>query len=122
MARLEDLCQQCGLCCDGTLFTRVPVRAEEIIPEAALAVVTAPTGARHVPQRCAALEGCRCSVYDARPFACRRYECLLYAAFREDEVSLDDALQVIARAKHLQTHARAPELQDYLSFHFGRRH
>ena len=54
---LEALCQACGLCCDGSLFSRVPLGVEERVPEVALAVVTNERGGRHVPQRCAALAG-----------------------------------------------------------------
>ena len=53
---LEALCRACGLCCDGTLFTRVPLTPTEVVPEATLAVRTTEQGGRYVPQRCAALE------------------------------------------------------------------
>ena len=108
------LCQACALCCDGTLFTRVPLTVDEQVPEVKLNVQRNEAGARHVPQRCAALEGCRCTVYESRPLACRRFECLLVAGLREGEVSLDDALKTVERAKA----SRDPEV---LTFYFGRR-
>ena len=117
---LEALCQACGLCCDGSLFDRVPLTAVEQVPEAKLGVVTNERGARHVPQRCRALEGTCCQVYAARPLACRRYECLLFGALREGEVSLPDALVVVKRAQALVAQ-RSPEREDFLTFHFGRR-
>ena len=98
---LEALCQSCGLCCDGSLFNRVPLAVGEQVPEAKLGVVTNERGARHVPQRCRALEGTCCQVYAARPLACRRYECLLLGALREGEVSLPEALVVVKRAQAL---------------------
>ena len=98
---LEALCQSCGLCCDGSLFTRVPLGVSEKVPEEKLAVVTNDYGARHVPQRCAALSGSVCQVYAERPLACRRYECLLFGALREGEVSLPEALEVVRRAQAL---------------------
>lgn len=116
-SELESLCRACGLCCDGTLFTRVPLAANEAVPEAQLKVRTTEQGGRYVPQRCAALEGTVCGVYAQRPLACRRFECLLFGALRENEVSLDEALGVVARAKEL----RGAEQTDYLTFHFGRR-
>lgn len=118
---LETLCQSCGLCCDGTLFTRVPLSLTEQVPEHKLKVVTNDLGGRHVPQRCAALEGTKCQVYAERPLACRRYECLLYGALREGEVALPEALEVIRRAQQLVQSAPAAERDDYLTFHFGRR-
>jgi Fe-S-cluster containining protein len=111
------------LCCDGSLFTRVPLAPGEVVPEAALGVVTGPRGAKHVPQRCAALEGTSCREYVARPLACRRYECLLFGAMREGEVSLAESLEVVARARALV--AAGPdahvERESFLTFHFGRR-
>lgn len=115
-----SLCPACGLCCDGSLFSRVPLGVFEQVPEAKLAVVTNAQGGRHVPQRCAALEGTRCQVYAERPLACRRYECLLLIAHRGGEVSLPEALQVVERAKSLVA-SKSFERDDYLTFHFGRR-
>ncbi len=119
---LETLCRACGLCCDGSLFSRVPLAPSERVPEAALAVVTNDKGGRHVPQRCAALSGTVCQVYAERPLACRRYECLLFGALRSGEVSLDEALAVVTQARALGQEG-APEAvrERYLSFHFGRR-
>jgi uncharacterized protein len=119
---LETLCQACGLCCDGTLFTRVPLGPAEQVPEARLAVVTNDKGGRHVPQRCAALAGTVCQVYAERPLACRRYECLLFGAVRSGEVSLEEALSVVAQARALvEQGAPREERERYLAFHFGRR-
>jgi len=117
---LEALCQSCGLCCDGSLFSRVPLGITEKVPEAQLGVVTNGYGARHVPQRCAALAGTVCQVYAERPLACRRYECLLFAALREGEVSLTEAIEVVKHAQSLVA-SRAADRDDYLTFHFGRR-
>ncbi len=116
VSALETLCLACGLCCDGTLFTRVPLRPEESVPDLLDARSTA-TGARYLPQRCAGLTGTTCGAYAQRPLACRRYECLLFGATREGEVSLPEALEVVRRAKTI-----APDERDaYLRFHFGRR-
>jgi hypothetical protein len=38
-------------------------------------------------------------VYAQRPSACRRFECLLLVALREDEVSESDALAVVQHAQ-----------------------
>ena len=123
---LEVLCQSCGLCCDGSLFSRVPLGVAEQVPEEKLAVVTNALGGRHVPQRCAALSGTACQVYTERPLACRRYECLLFGALRGGEVSLVDALEVVQRAQAIVVAARADssrrdERDKFLTFHFGRR-
>lgn len=121
-----SLCLACALCCDGSLFTRVPLGVDEVVPEAKLAVVRNPLGARHVPQRCAALEGTACTAYAERPLACRRFECLLVGALREGEVSLPDALKTVQRAQSLVAAARvdaarSAERDEFLTFYFGRR-
>src|SRR5690349_19207300 len=74
---LSTLCQRCGLCCDGTLFTHVPLQDTEAAPLQALGlpVKEREDGTRVLPQRCAALEGRRCTAYSARPEGCRRYHC-----------------------------------------------
>ncbi|MGV3620738.1 MAG: YkgJ family cysteine cluster protein [Archangium sp.] len=120
MSQLEALCQACGLCCDGTLFTRVPLTPTEVVPVVKLNVLTNATGGRYVPQRCAALEGTVCGAYSERPLACRRYECLLFGALREGEVSLDEAVDIVAQAQALAA-SKDPKLDEFLRFHFGRR-
>ena len=45
------LCQACGLCCDGTLFSVVPLTADDR-PPASLAIETRPSGARALRQPC----------------------------------------------------------------------
>ncbi len=116
----ETLCGACGLCCDGTLFSRVPLGPRERVPEARLAVKVNDRGARHVPQRCAAYSGTGCQVYTERPLACRRYECLLLGAVRGGEVSPEAALGIIARARAL-AREDPPAHEDFLSLHFGRK-
>ena len=123
---LSTLCLHCGLCCDGTLFTHVPLRRTEIEPLRALGlpVGTREDGTPVLPQRCAALDGRRCTAYDARPEGCRRYHCQLFAALSEGEVSLPEALAVVdgAHALRAEGEARRPELEGYLDRHFRGRH
>ena len=102
---LSTLCQRCGLCCDGSLFTHVPLRGAE--PDRArrlgLPVVARADGSPALRQGCAALDGLRCTVYAERPESCRKYHCLLYAALAEGEVELDEALEVVDEARgHIQ--------------------
>ncbi len=98
----STLCLACGLCCDGNLFTQVPLRAEEVAPivHRGLQVLERAQGAA-LRQRCGALDGRRCEIYDERPAACRGYRCMLLTALAEDEVSLADALAVVEQAHAL---------------------
>lgn len=92
--RLAALCTSCGLCCDGTLFTQVPLLAAEAAQLRGLGLVLREADERPpaLPQRCAALAGTRCTIYAERPASCRRYRCMLYSALEADEVGLDEAL------------------------------
>ena len=124
---LSTLCLRCGLCCDGTLFTHVPLRRTEAGPLKALGlpVKEREDGTPILPQRCAALEGRTCTAYAARPEGCRRYHCNLFTALSEGEVSLEEALSVVDGAHALLAPAgpeRGPEVEDYLDRHFRGRH
>lgn len=118
---LTTLCQACGLCCDGTLFTSVPLtQSDETID----GVEVRSDGSRRLPQRCACLDGTRCTAYARRPTACRRYECLLAVALNADEVPLPAALDIVATAHQRIAAARSSETNavaardQYLRFHF----
>jgi Fe-S-cluster containining protein len=127
MSSLSTLCLHCGLCCDGTLFTHVPLRATEAGPLKALGlpVKAREDGTPILPQRCAALDGKRCTAYAERPEGCRRYHCHLFSALSEGEVSLEEALAVVDGAHALLASAsgeKTPEVEDYLDRHFRGRH
>ena len=67
----QNLCLSCGLCCDGTLYTHVPVGAAEPA-EAFRAVgirITQDRGGEghyKLPQPCLRFENGRCRTYDCR--------------------------------------------------------
>jgi hypothetical protein len=124
---LSTLCLACGLCCDGTLFTHVPLRRTEAAPLQALGlpVREREDGTPVLPQRCAALDGRSCTAYAQRPEGCRRYQCNLATALSEGEVSLEEALAVVKGAQALLASTgpeRSPEVEDYLDRHFRGRH
>ncbi|MGE6763697.1 YkgJ family cysteine cluster protein [Corallococcus interemptor] len=97
---LSTLCLHCGMCCDGTLFTQVPLQPAEAqaLRQKGLSLLVKEDGAVALPQRCAALEGLCCTVYEERPDACRRYRCQLFNALAEGEVSLEEAKGVVDTA------------------------
>ena len=107
MGAVEDkasaLCLRCGLCCDGTLFTHVPVEPPEVedLRAHGVEVEGHGDGPSSLRQCCSALRGTRCAVYQVRPATCRRYRCQLLIALEEDEVSLKDAVRVVEDARQL---------------------
>lgn len=108
--RLSTLCTSCGLCCDGSLFTQVPLVAAEVVTLRGRGLGLRELGERTVlPQACAALEGRCCAVYDERPASCRAYVCMLHGALAADELGLAEALEIVAR-----TRARIAGLADAL--------
>ncbi|MGQ0507356.1 MAG: YkgJ family cysteine cluster protein [Myxococcaceae bacterium] len=110
------LCEHCGLCCDGTLFTFVSLTDEEA---ARLRARDLSLGLREgkavLQQRCSALSGTLCGIYEERPAACRAYECLLYKAVQEGEVDEREALRLIDEVKQSRS-------IDLLRRHFLGRH
>lgn len=95
------VCLSCGMCCDGTLFDRAPLKANEVEPARAsvLKVLQTPDGGHALAQPCAALKTAGCSIYEQRPAACRRYECPLLRALADDEVTELEAIELVARVR-----------------------
>jgi Fe-S-cluster containining protein len=118
---LTTLCRACGLCCDGNLFSFVGLEPgdEERLHAKGLATPNGASGQPVLLQRCAALQGRDCLIYESRPAHCARYQCLLAGALLEGEVTLEEAREVVNEA-HLRVvrgHARG-----YLRQHFLGRH
>ena len=96
----SQLCTACGMCCDGNLFGFVAVSSSEAatLRSAGLEVID-DRGRLKLGQRCAALDGCHCRVYEQRPFVCRRFDCLLVRSLTDKELPIDEALAIVAEAK-----------------------
>ncbi|MGQ0508618.1 MAG: YkgJ family cysteine cluster protein [Myxococcaceae bacterium] len=97
------LCTNCGLCCDGALFTQVPLTdddADELRRRGMKVdkVRNAPT----LLLRCSALNGTCCRIYAARPLMCRAYECKLYKSVRDGTVSLNAALATVRSTQEMK--------------------
>lgn len=126
---LTTLCQSCGLCCDGSLFGRVDLEAEEVEPARRNRLRVIDSG-RAFEQPCAALvpldvsaEAPRrvCSLYEDRPASCRRFVCRLYERFRRGGGPLEPHLAAVRRVRRLlaaieiEGRLRTPELVDELA-------
>ncbi|MFZ5439777.1 MAG: YkgJ family cysteine cluster protein [Myxococcota bacterium] len=90
-----SLCVECGLCCDGTLFQRVPLAVDEAarLPRA----LTLADG--QLVQPCGALDGCRCTIYADRPSTCRTYACLVLTSLETGRISERDARGALAEVR-----------------------
>ncbi len=125
---VSALCQSCALCCNGALFSHVPVDPEEVIALRVLGITshTRPDGTVAMEQPCAALEGTRCGIYAQRPKRCRAFNCLLATALQEGETTLNEALEIVREAKEkfaapAQAHLTGRSLRDHLAMYFVRR-
>lgn len=91
------------MCCDGNLFTQVPLLADEAarLRRRGLVVIAREDESPALRQRCAALEDRCCTVYEERPAGCRRYACMLLIALAADELSVAEAQGLVAQAHTL---------------------
>ena len=90
---LEALCLECGLCCDGTLFTHVALTEEE--QKLGLGDV--------LRQPCPALASDhKCGVYAKRPKGCARFVCMLGRALEDKEVGLEEAVGIVRGGQKLR--------------------
>lgn len=98
----DELCMECGLCCDGTFFGSVVVADDERdrLRRVGLRVVDG-DGGPSMPQRCSALHGSVCSAYPDRPNACREYECSLRESFLAGSIREEAARASLARMQAL---------------------
>lgn len=98
---VSELCQQCGLCCSGSLFTFLPVSSEEAGRVGALGVRLEQRRDGRIAMLlpCAVLRGTRCGAYEQRPARCREFVCQLGRALERGERSMADAIVVVEEAK-----------------------
>jgi Fe-S-cluster containining protein len=112
MNAVDQLCPQCGLCCDGTLFADVELRAADDAKRLAklgLAVKKKGRVKFAFAQPCACFDGKLCQIYRERPKHCRSFECGLLKKVNAGEMKSSAALKKISRSK-----ATLKKLQDLL--------
>lgn len=116
-----ELCQRCGICCDGTLFSRVPLTPTEakVLEGRGLELARRRNGERSLPLACQALDGCRCTIYEDRPGSCRAFVCALYKAVEAGTVGFDDAMARVEETKAMRLDAVDRKLDEHLKRHFG---
>jgi Fe-S-cluster containining protein len=112
-ASSNELCLECGLCCNGVIFAGVRLEPEDdagLLRSLGLPVAPAGTGSRRggrgrgdqstadrpgFRQPCAALKGCRCRIYADRPKYCREFECRLLKNMQAGRLEKTSARRVI---------------------------
>jgi len=110
MDPIDQLCPNCGLCCDSTLFADAELRPEDDANRLArLGLTIAKKGPRKLAfsQPCACFDGKHCKIYRDRPAQCHLFECGLLKRTAAGKMKADTALKAIAEAKMLANKVRA---------------
>jgi Fe-S-cluster containining protein len=99
---VDQLCPNCGLCCNGVLFADVELRAGDDAKRLAkLGLSLEKKGANKIAfaQPCACFDGKLCAIYADRPKRCRTFECGLLQRVQAGELNADAALKTISKTK-----------------------
>jgi len=103
MNGIEQLCPNCGLCCNGALFADVELQQGDDpgrLFRLGLPVKRKGTK-RAFAQPCRCFDGRLCGIYESRPQRCRTFECGLLQRVQSGAMPADAALKRIAAAKAL---------------------
>ncbi|MFO0678041.1 MAG: YkgJ family cysteine cluster protein [Polyangiaceae bacterium] len=98
-----SLCVVCGLCCDGSLFGRVPLDVDERSDARRRRLDVVANGSAFA-QPCHALisgEDRTCAIYEDRPRACRRFTCVLRVEVSRGARDVAQAHAIVARTRAL---------------------
>lgn len=109
---IDQLCPNCGLCCDSTLFADVELRPgddPQRLAKLGLIVQQKTKTKLAFSQPCARFDGRFCQIYAERPQRCRLFECGLLKRVASGAITADNALKKISEAK-----ARAEKVRELL--------
>jgi Fe-S-cluster containining protein len=109
---IAQLCPNCGLCCDSTLFADVELRAGDDprqLTKKGLTILQKTRTKLAFAQPCACFDGQLCTIYADRPKRCRLFECGLLKRVEKGGLTPGAALKKIAQAR-----ARAGNVRDLL--------
>jgi len=102
MNAVDQLCPQCGLCCDSTLFADVELRAGDAprrLAKLGLDLWRKSKTRLAFSQPCACFDGRLCRIYAERPKRCRLFECGLLKRVDRGELTAGAALKKIQAAR-----------------------
>ncbi len=102
MNGIDQLCPNCGLCCDSTLFADVELRAGDDakrLKTLGLTLFSKTKTKLAFTQPCACFDGKLCRIYADRPKRCGLFECGLLKRVETGELTTMAALKKISEAK-----------------------
>ena len=106
---VDQLCPNCGLCCDSTLFADVELRAGDDanrLAKLGLTILKKTPTKLSFAQPCACFDGKLCGIYNDRPKRCRLFECGLLKKVEAEELTAGVALKKISEAKQRREKVR----------------
>ncbi len=111
----SDLCVNCGLCCNGVLYSTVQVEPEEVTRLEVAGHAVDQIG-KHLQyhQPCHHNDHGRCTIYATRYLTCRTFRCALLKRFDAGEVDLSKALEAVAQAKAIVVRVATIDSQSVL--------
>jgi len=106
--RMDLLCLQCGLCCNGVLFADVRSEPGDRSPLF--------TEHARVRQPCPAFQAttCACAIYADRPARCRKFACRQLLGVQSGKLGVPEALKRIQAVRRLA--AKVERLLNELGF------
>ena len=89
----SDLCLECGMCCDNTMFGRVVVEEDEArtIRGLGIEIIEYDDGELSFNQPCPRLCDKKCQVYESRPWTCESYVCETIKDLRRGDIFANEA-------------------------------
>ena len=109
MNGIEQLCPNCGLCCDSTLFADVELRTGDNakrLKKLGLSITQKTKTKLAFAQPCACFDGKLCQIYNDRPKQCGLFECGLLKKVESENITANAALKKISDAKQLAAKVR----------------
>jgi len=106
---IDQLCPNCGLCCDSTLFADVELRAGDAaarLEKLGLVLHRKGRTKQAFCQPCAGFDGRLCRLYADRPKRCAQFECGLLKQVAAGGMSPPLALRKITATKKLAQRVR----------------
>ena len=101
-ASIAQLCPNCGLCCDSTLFADVELqKSDDARRMAKLGLTLEKKGRTKLAfcQPCVGFDGQLCKFYADRPQRCRTFDCGLLKRVAAGKMTANAALKKISEAK-----------------------
>ena len=99
-----ELCRDCGLCCDGTLFTSVTLDEESTATARLHRLPLLETeSATKLQHPCSALHGALCHIYEDRPALCAAFVCELRRKVDEAKVDARRARAIVDEAQAIKS-------------------